>query len=270
MDLPYLSAADVERHLTPVVAIDALEAALANGLDPENDPARRFVGLEHGELILMPSEVSGHVAVKLVTIGGDPRVQGVVVVFDGTTLAPAALIDGIALTNVRTLGGLRAGGPSPRARGRVAPADLRPRPAGACARRGDQRDPPDRAGRPARPRSHRRGRARRGRRHHRLRHHGERAAVRRLARRRPRDRRRDRHPRSRRARDRRRPRAPCDGRRRVPRLGAARGRRRDHGDRVRRPDRRRAGHAGRTRQRRARSPTVRGCSRAPACPGRTR
>jgi ornithine cyclodeaminase/alanine dehydrogenase-like protein (mu-crystallin family) len=102
MDIPYLSAADVARLLTPIVAIDALEAALRGGLDPESDPPRRFVGLEHGELILMPSEVGGHVAVKLVTIGGDPRVQGVVVVFDGTTLAPAALIDGIALTNVRT------------------------------------------------------------------------------------------------------------------------------------------------------------------------
>jgi ornithine cyclodeaminase len=102
MDLPYLTAEDVARHLTPIVAIDALEAALANGLDPESDPPRRFVGLEHGELILMPSEVSGHVAVKLVTIGGEPRVQGIVVVFDATTLAPAALIDGIALTNVRT------------------------------------------------------------------------------------------------------------------------------------------------------------------------
>jgi ornithine cyclodeaminase len=102
MDLPYLSAEDVARHLTPIVAIDALEVALTAGLDPESDPPRRFVSLEHGELIVMPSEVSGHVAVKLVTIGGDPRVQGVVVVFDGTTLAPAALIDGIALTNVRT------------------------------------------------------------------------------------------------------------------------------------------------------------------------
>jgi ornithine cyclodeaminase/alanine dehydrogenase-like protein (mu-crystallin family) len=102
MDLPYLSAEDVARQLTPVVAIDALEAALTSGLDPESDPPRRFVGLEHGELILMPSEVSGHVAVKLVTIGGEPRVQGVVVVFDGITLAPKALIDGIALTNVRT------------------------------------------------------------------------------------------------------------------------------------------------------------------------
>jgi ornithine cyclodeaminase/alanine dehydrogenase-like protein (mu-crystallin family) len=102
MDLPYFSAEDVARHLTPIVAIDALEAALKDGLDPESDPPRRFVSLERGELILMPSEVSGHVAVKLVTIGGDPRVQGVVVVFDGATLAPKALIDGIALTNVRT------------------------------------------------------------------------------------------------------------------------------------------------------------------------
>jgi ornithine cyclodeaminase/alanine dehydrogenase-like protein (mu-crystallin family) len=102
MDLPHLSAEDVARDLSPILAIDALEAALEDGLDPESDPPRRFVGLEHGELILMPSEVSGHVAVKLVTVGGDPRVQGVVVVFDGTTLAPKALIDGIALTNVRT------------------------------------------------------------------------------------------------------------------------------------------------------------------------
>jgi ornithine cyclodeaminase/alanine dehydrogenase-like protein (mu-crystallin family) len=102
MDLPYLSAEDVARLLTPIVAIDALEAALEDGLDPESDPPRRFVSLEHGELILMPSEVSGHVAVKAVTVGGEPRVQGVVLVFDGTTLAPKALIDGIALTNVRT------------------------------------------------------------------------------------------------------------------------------------------------------------------------
>jgi ornithine cyclodeaminase len=100
--LPYLSAGDVERHLTPVVAIDALEAALAAGFDPESDPPRRFVSLEGGELIMMPSELGGHLAVKLVTIGGDPRVQGVVVVFSSETLAPVAVIDGIALTNVRT------------------------------------------------------------------------------------------------------------------------------------------------------------------------
>jgi ornithine cyclodeaminase len=102
MNLPYLTASDVARQLTPIVAIDALGAALAAGFDPETDPPRQFVGLERGDLIMMPSELGGHLAVKLVTIGGDPRVQGVVVVFDSATLAPVALIDGIALTNVRT------------------------------------------------------------------------------------------------------------------------------------------------------------------------
>ncbi len=102
MQLPYLSAADIDRHLGPIAAVDALEAALAGGLDPEADLPRRFVDLANGELIVMPAEFGGHVAVKLVTIGGEPRIQGVVVVFDAVTLAPAALIDGIALTNRRT------------------------------------------------------------------------------------------------------------------------------------------------------------------------
>jgi ornithine cyclodeaminase len=96
------SAADVERLLPPTKAIDALEAALKAGLDPENDTPRRFVDLANGELIVMPSEVGEHVAVKLVSVGGEPRIQGVVVVFDAKTLAPTALADGIAVTNVRT------------------------------------------------------------------------------------------------------------------------------------------------------------------------
>ena len=102
MNIPYLTAGDVARQLTPMVAIDALGAALAAGFDPETDPPRQFVALQRGDLIMMPSELGGHLAVKLVTVGGEPRVQGVVVVFDGATLAPVALIDGIALTNVRT------------------------------------------------------------------------------------------------------------------------------------------------------------------------
>lgn len=102
MTLRLLSAADVERLLPPVKAVDALETALRRGLDPESDPPRRFVPLSGGELIMMPSEVGPNVAVKLVTVGGDPRIQGVVVVFDAQTLAPTALADGIAVTNVRT------------------------------------------------------------------------------------------------------------------------------------------------------------------------
>lgn len=102
MNLRTLPAADVERRLSPTAAVDALEAALRGGLDPEHDTPRSFVGLRNGELLMMPSETATHVAVKVLTIGGDPRIQGVVIVFDAETLAPAALIDGIALTNIRT------------------------------------------------------------------------------------------------------------------------------------------------------------------------
>jgi ornithine cyclodeaminase/alanine dehydrogenase-like protein (mu-crystallin family) len=101
MSLPFVTAADVER-LGVVAAVDALEAALLGGLDPEAEPPRSVVAVGDGELLVMPSAVSGHAAVKLVTVGGEPRVQGVCVVFDAATLAPIALVDGIALTNLRT------------------------------------------------------------------------------------------------------------------------------------------------------------------------
>ena len=102
MSLPFLAARDVADRLSPAVAADALEAALRAGLDPEADPPRSALALAGGELLVMPSAAGGHAAVKLVTVGGEPRIQGVCVVFDATTLAPVALIDGIALTNVRT------------------------------------------------------------------------------------------------------------------------------------------------------------------------
>jgi ornithine cyclodeaminase/alanine dehydrogenase-like protein (mu-crystallin family) len=102
MSLPFLDADEVRRRLTVTDAADALEAALLDGLDPEADPPRAVVDLDRGQLLLMPSAAAGHPVVKLVTIGGEPRIQGVCVVFDGETLAPAALVDGIALTNLRT------------------------------------------------------------------------------------------------------------------------------------------------------------------------
>jgi ornithine cyclodeaminase len=80
-------------------AVDALERALRDGLDVDADPPRGIVPVGAGELLVMPSARG---AVKLVTVGGDPRIQGVCVVFDPGTLAPAAIVDGIALTNLRT------------------------------------------------------------------------------------------------------------------------------------------------------------------------
>jgi len=102
VSLPFIDAAEVARRCTPLQAVDALEAALLSGFDPEAAPARTFVPAGAGELLVMPAVVGEHIAVKLLTLGGDPRVQGVCVVFDALTLAPSALIDGIALTNLRT------------------------------------------------------------------------------------------------------------------------------------------------------------------------
>lgn len=80
-------------------AVDALERALRDGLDVDADPPRGSVPVGAGELLVMPSSQG---AVKLVTVGGEPRIQGVCVVFDRETLAPVAILDGIALTNLRT------------------------------------------------------------------------------------------------------------------------------------------------------------------------
>jgi ornithine cyclodeaminase len=100
--LEVLDAAAVGR-LGVVAAADALEAALLAGLDPEAEPARTILPVGPGELLVMPSAAAGVAAVKLVSVGGAAaRVQGVCVVFDAATLAPVAVLDGVALTNLRT------------------------------------------------------------------------------------------------------------------------------------------------------------------------
>ena len=100
-------AATIARALPHPAAVDALEAALRDGLDPDADPPRSSAAAEAGELLLMPSAAGG-LGVKLVTVApgnadrGLPRIQGVYVLFDPETLAPAALLDGIGLTDLRT------------------------------------------------------------------------------------------------------------------------------------------------------------------------
>jgi ornithine cyclodeaminase len=97
-----LDAAAVEA-LGVMRAVRALEAALVGGLDPEREPPRTVLDAGTGQLLVMPSAAGGTAMVKLVTVGPtEPRVQGVSVVFDPETLAPAALVDGPALTTLRT------------------------------------------------------------------------------------------------------------------------------------------------------------------------
>jgi ornithine cyclodeaminase/alanine dehydrogenase-like protein (mu-crystallin family) len=101
-DLALIDAGEVARRLSVVDAADAIEAALNGGLDPEADPPRGRLPVGSGELLVMPSATAAHATVKLVSVGGEPRIQGVCVVFDARTLAAVAVIDGVALTNLRT------------------------------------------------------------------------------------------------------------------------------------------------------------------------
>lgn len=102
MTIAHLDAEAVRRRLPVVAAVDALEEALRGGLDPEADVPRAVVEVAGGSLLVMPSAAAARPVVKLVTIGGRPRVQGVCIAFDGETLAPQAIVDGIAVTNLRT------------------------------------------------------------------------------------------------------------------------------------------------------------------------
>jgi ornithine cyclodeaminase/alanine dehydrogenase-like protein (mu-crystallin family) len=85
-------------------AIDAIEKALTNGLDPEADPPRAIAGVPAGQILMMPSSTVRYAGVKVVTVtpDHDPRIQGVYLLLDGTTLTPLAMLDGSALTSLRT------------------------------------------------------------------------------------------------------------------------------------------------------------------------
>jgi ornithine cyclodeaminase len=89
-------------------AVEALRAALRDGLDPEADPARSVVPVSHGQLLLMPAEWGRYAGVKVATVApgnpavGRPRIQGTYLLFDAETLTPLATLDGPALTTVRT------------------------------------------------------------------------------------------------------------------------------------------------------------------------
>jgi ornithine cyclodeaminase/alanine dehydrogenase-like protein (mu-crystallin family) len=100
--IPYIDAAEIRRRLPPLAAVDALEAALRSGLEPEEEAPRSVVDVTGGQMLVMPSSAAMHPVVKVVTVGGEPRIQGVCLAFEGRSLSPAALLDGIAVTNLRT------------------------------------------------------------------------------------------------------------------------------------------------------------------------
>ena len=100
--------ADAVAALGPAGAVRAMTDALRGGLDPASDPPRAAVGLARGQFLLMPSESASAAGVKVATVAPDnparglPRIQATYLLFDRETLALRAVLDGTALTTLRT------------------------------------------------------------------------------------------------------------------------------------------------------------------------
>ncbi|HEX9891515.1 MAG TPA: ornithine cyclodeaminase family protein [Actinomycetota bacterium] len=107
MTLPFLDGEALARLLPLPDAIDALEEVFTAPRRPDT-PLRTHVDVPGGELLLMPSAGDGGTGVKLVTLNtanpgrGLPLIHAVYVLFDAETSAPLAVIDGAALTALRT------------------------------------------------------------------------------------------------------------------------------------------------------------------------
>ncbi|GIF63930.1 ornithine cyclodeaminase [Asanoa ishikariensis] len=104
-----LDADAVRAACGPLAAVDAITAALVAGLDPAADLPRQTVPLRGGEFLLMPSERSqAYAGIKVVTVAPDnptrglPRIQASYLLFDAESLSLRAVLDGTALTTLRT------------------------------------------------------------------------------------------------------------------------------------------------------------------------
>jgi ornithine cyclodeaminase len=104
----WIGADELVRRVPPSRARELLRSALAAGFDPASDPPRTILEAGTGHLLLMPSAGATAVGTKVLSLARDnparglPSIQAVYVLMDAETLTPQALIDGIALTNLRT------------------------------------------------------------------------------------------------------------------------------------------------------------------------
>lgn len=108
MQLNFIAAPEVLNLLSPAQATSAIIDALVTGLDPATDPARSVVPLTEGQFLIMPAEGADYAGVKVATVAPDnpgrnlPRIQALYLLFDADTLTPEAVLDGTALTTLRT------------------------------------------------------------------------------------------------------------------------------------------------------------------------
>lgn len=106
--IPWISADEVFARVGFGAALRAIQRDLADGLDPANDFTRGILDVHGGQLLLMPTQSSEFVGVKVATVApGNPalgreRIQGVYLLMDAATLSPVTLLDGAAITTLRT------------------------------------------------------------------------------------------------------------------------------------------------------------------------
>ena len=106
-ELRLIGAEELRARLPMVAAVDALEEAFRT-LDPVGGPLRTHVETPAGTLLLMPAFGEAGVGVKLVSLTpanperGLPFIHASYVLFHTVTQAPEAVLDGTALTALRT------------------------------------------------------------------------------------------------------------------------------------------------------------------------
>jgi ornithine cyclodeaminase/alanine dehydrogenase-like protein (mu-crystallin family) len=105
--LRIIDGGELQALLPMEAAIEALESAFRTGPVPEA-PLRTHMTVGDGELLLMPSAGDAGVGVKLVTLNpsnpgrGLPFIHAMYVLFAPGSMEPVAVIDGQALTALRT------------------------------------------------------------------------------------------------------------------------------------------------------------------------
>lgn len=106
--MEFITETEMRSLLSPAQATAAITNALLSGLDPATDPIRRVLPLRQGQFLIMPAEAGEYAGVKVATVAPAnpdlnlPRIQALYLIFDAQTLTPQAVLDGSALTALRT------------------------------------------------------------------------------------------------------------------------------------------------------------------------
>lgn len=106
--VPYFTSEQLFDLISMRDAVDGLEQAVIDGLEPGDALARNSVPLQNGSFLLMPSEHGEFAGVKVASVApgnpthGLPKIQGTFLLFDSSTFAPVAIMDGASLTSIRT------------------------------------------------------------------------------------------------------------------------------------------------------------------------